>query len=124
MSVTDLAGYRSEIIDNFNTSSCRTKEMTQPVRGVQRKWEKEMSRSNSINAHFLKVTGPSGVLGLFFVVVLLCKFYGQLHIRSAPLKLKRSPSSHTNEYKILLTLCCSKNSYQNIPFPSAGLYGT
>lgn len=59
--------------------------MTQPVRGVQRKQEKEMSRSNSINAQFLKATGPSGVLGLFFVVVLLCKFYGQLHIRSAPL---------------------------------------
>ena len=43
--------------------------MTQPVHGVQGKREKEMSRSNSINAHFLKATGPSGVLGLFLLLL-------------------------------------------------------
>ena len=50
--------------------------MTQPVRGVQRKQEKEMSRSNSINAHFLKATGPSGVLGLFLLLFCYVNFMG------------------------------------------------
>lgn len=41
--------------------------MTDPVCGVQSKQEKETYRSNSINAHFLKAIGPSGVLGLFLL---------------------------------------------------------
>lgn len=50
--------------------------MTQPVRGVHRKREKEMSRSNSINAHFLKALGPSGVPGLFLLLFCYSNFMG------------------------------------------------
>lgn len=50
--------------------------MTEPVCGVQRKREKEMSRSNSINAHFLKEIGPSGVLGLFLLLFCYLNFMG------------------------------------------------
>lgn len=50
--------------------------MTEPVCGVQRNQEKEMSRSNSINAHFLKAIGPSGVLGLFLLLFCYLNFMG------------------------------------------------
>lgn len=50
--------------------------MTEPVCGVQRNREKEMSRSNSINAHFLKAIGPFGVLGLFLLLFCYLNFMG------------------------------------------------
>lgn len=50
--------------------------MTQPAPGMQREQEKEMSKSNNINAHFLKAVSPVSlpiVLLLFdFVTLILC----------------------------------------------------
>lgn len=51
VSITDLARHRQ-----FPTSSCRTNKVTPLAPREQGKQEEEMSKSHSLEAHFLKAT--------------------------------------------------------------------